>query len=225
MNEAEKQLKIEIAEEKARKKALRPWYAKKRFIIPGALIALGILSNAMNGGSTSSDVANTSSESVTQESATSEETESAAEYPNETTGQTNAREQAESYLKFQVFSKLGLVDQLLFEDYSQEDSEYAVDVLKVDWKEQALLKAESYLSNMAFSAKGLYDQLIFEKFTEEEADFGVANVEVDWMEQAALKAKSYLSSQSFSRQGLIDQLLFEGFTEEQAVYGVEQNGY
>ncbi len=227
MNEAEKQLKVEKAEEKARKKALRPWYAKKRVIIPGAIVVLAIFSSAMNGGGTEPDVATSETSSSAESTETpTEETEAAtSDFGDETTGQKNAREQAESYLSFQAFSKLGLIEQLKFEDYSQEDSEYAVDVLKIDWKEQALLKAESYLDGMAFSAEGLYEQLVFEKFTEEEADYGVSNVKADWMEQASLKAKSYLSSQSFSRQGLIDQLLFEGFTQEQAEYGVSQNGY
>ncbi len=46
--------KAERAAAKAYAKAQRPWYKKKRFIIPGGLVALGILGSASGGGGTSS---------------------------------------------------------------------------------------------------------------------------------------------------------------------------
>lgn len=55
---------------KAKAKALRPWYQKKRFIVPIVLVVLIGLSQAMNGGSTSdnsSDNGSTSEESTTEE--------------------------------------------------------------------------------------------------------------------------------------------------------------
>lgn len=228
MDEAQKEAKIARAEEKARKKASRAWYAKKRFIVPIALVVLIGLTNTLNSGNTDSTVSESTSSATDEGAAQTEETTAESEtqdYGSETPGQKNARGSAESYLQFQAFSKLGLIDQLLFEDYSKEDAEYAVNILDVDWKEQAVKKAESYLETMAFSQKGLLEQLQYEKFTDEEAEYGVSNITVDWKEQAALKAKSYLDSQSFSRQGLIDQLLFEGFSQAEAEYGVSQNGY
>ena len=136
----------------------------------------------------------------------------------------NALKRARSYLNSSAFSRDGLIDQLEFEKYSNEDAVYAVDNCGADWNAQALKKAKSYLNSSAFSYKGLVDQLEFEKFTTEQATYGVDNCGADWNEQAAKKARSYLNSSAFSRDGLIDQLEFEGFTYEQAVYGVTQNG-
>jgi Host cell surface-exposed lipoprotein len=94
----------------------------------------------------------------------------------ETIGQSNARKKAESYLRSSSFSRLGLVDQLIYEGFSEADSTYAVDAVKVNWNEQAAKKAASYLRSGSFSKQGLYDQLIYEKFTPEQAAFGVASV-------------------------------------------------
>jgi hypothetical protein len=48
--------KAEKAADKARSKAMRPWYKKKRFIIPAAFVLIGVVSSATGGGgSTSTD--------------------------------------------------------------------------------------------------------------------------------------------------------------------------
>ncbi len=143
---------------------------------------------------------------------------------DETPSQQNARESAESYLKYTPFSRSGLIDQLKFEGYSAADAKYAVDAVGVDWSQQAVLKAQSYLKYSAFSRSGLIDQLKFEGFPGNDAKAAVDSLHVDWNEQAALKAQSYLNSSSFSRSRLISQLKFEGFTAAQAKYGVDQVG-
>lgn len=275
------------------KEASRPWFKKKRFVVPGVIILLSIISSSLSGdldASQQSSPGNTlAAESPTEESQGQVETEAEADETaeqtvNETVGEENARRSAESYLRFSAFSRDGLIDQLEFEGFSSAEAEYAVDAVNADWFEQAALKAESYLEFSSFSRQGLIDQLLFEGFTDEEAAFGVDQVGLgtgssgdssgetlaqrnavgsaesylrfsafsrqglidqlvfedysredatyavdkvnpDWFEQAALKAESYLEFSSFSRQGLIDQLLFEGFSQQEAVYGVEQNGY
>lgn len=140
-------------------------------------------------------------------------------------GAANALRSAKSYLRFTAFSYKGLIDQLLYEGYKQEEAEFAADNCGADWNEQAVKSAKDYLDVSAFSRKSLIDQLEYEQFTTEQATYGVDNCGADWNEQAAKSAKSYLELTSFSRKGLIDQLLYEGFTREQAEYGVSQNGY
>lgn len=140
-------------------------------------------------------------------------------------GHANALKSAQTYLAFSAFSYQGLIDQLLYEGFSQEEADYAAQNCKADWNEQALKSAQNYLDFSAFSRQGLIDQLVFEQFSQEQAVYGVDNCHADWNEQAVKSAKSYLEYSSFSRQGLIDQLIFEGFTPEQAEYGVTQNGY
>lgn len=106
------------------------------------------------------------------------EEEAAPEQPEEqlTIGQRNALRSAESYLRFSAFSRTGLIGQLEFEGYDTDDATFAVDLLDVDWNEQAALKAESYLEFSSFSRSGLIDQLLFEGFTRQEAEFGVTQV-------------------------------------------------
>ena len=214
--------KAEAAAEKAKAKSLRPWFQKKRFIIPIALVTVFALSSALNsgnGGQTSSQGSSSSSDDTE-----SVEPETATEYANETVSQENARKSAESYLAYSSFSRSGLIGQLEYEEFSNADAVYAVDILNVDWNAQAKGSAESYLNSSAFSRSGLIGQLEYEGFSTEEATYGVDAVNPDWNEQAAKSAESYLNSSSFSRQGLIDQLIYEGFTPEQATYGVDQTG-
>ena len=198
----------------------KPIYKRTWFIVVAVLFTLSALGSALGGGDDTKEATPTGSGS-----AEVAEKEPAAEVvDNETAGQKNAVKQAENYLRTMAFSRQGLIDQLIFEQYSNEDATYAVDKLNIDWKEQAVLKAENYLRNMAFSKTGLTKQLEFEGFTTEEANYGTENIIVDWKEQAYLKAKEYLKNMAFSRQGLIDQLEFEGFTNEQAVFGVDAAG-
>lgn len=106
-------------------------------------------------------------------------TEAASEAVTEqemTLEEKNALEKAKSYLKFSAFSRKGLIDQLEFEGFSTEASEFAVDNCGADWNEQAAKKAESYLEFTSFSKSGLIDQLEFEGFTSEQAEYGASAV-------------------------------------------------
>lgn len=91
-----------------------------------------------------------------------------------TTTQKNALRKAKSYYKNMHMSKQGIFDQLTsdFDQYSEEDAQYAVDHLKANYKKAALKQAKSYYKNMHMSKQGIYDQLsseMGEKFTPEEA--------------------------------------------------------
>lgn len=158
--------------EKSEAKALRPWFKKKRFIIPiGLVLLIGLGSAASGGKSVNSDSNVTDSmNSATEETPSAEET---PEAPQETVGQANARQTAEDYLNSQAFSRKGLIEQLIYEKYSREDATYAVDAIDADWNEQAALSAEEYLNSQSFSRGGLIDQLIYEGFTKAQATYGV----------------------------------------------------
>lgn len=93
-----------------------------------------------------------------------------------TMGQKNALAKAQSYLKYGAFSRQGLIEQLEFEEFSTEDTTFAVDHCGADWNQQAAAKAEQYLKYSAFSRQGLIDQLEFEGFTHEQAVHGVTAV-------------------------------------------------
>jgi colicin import membrane protein len=87
--------------------------------------------------------------------------------------QQQAVRAAEGYLRVMAFSREGLIDQLVFEEYSQEDATYAVDQIDANWNEQAAKAAKAYLDVMPFSRQGLIDQLVFDGFTRSEAEHGV----------------------------------------------------
>lgn len=89
-----------------------------------------------------------------------------------TVSQKNAKRKAESYLEYMAFSRSGLIHQLEYEGFSNEDATYGVDNISVDWNMQAVKKAKSYLDYMAFSRDGLIHQLEFEGFTHEQAVYG-----------------------------------------------------
>lgn len=93
---------------------------------------------------------------------------------NMSRSQANAVGSAQAYLRTAAFSRTGLIDQLKYEGYSAGDATFAVDYLKVDWKEQAWKSAEAYLKTMSFSRSGLIEQLKYEGFSTDEATYGVS---------------------------------------------------
>lgn len=106
------------------------------------------------------------------------ETESEAEEKREDSsklslGQENAIRSAKTYLEFMPFSYQGLVRQLEFDKYTEEDAVFAADNCEADWNEQAVRSAKSYLEYSSFSKEGLIEQLEFEGFTHEQAVYGV----------------------------------------------------
>lgn len=95
---------------------------------------------------------------------------------NETLSQKNAVDMAKSYLNYTAFSRSGLIHQLEFEGFSNEEATYAVNKLNIDWKEQAVKMAKSYLDYTSFSRSGLIHQLEFEGFSSEEATYAVNQI-------------------------------------------------
>lgn len=234
-------------------KKTKPWYQKKRFAIPLILLVLGLISaqNAPLGEQTSSPgasqqpIASSNTQADPNESQESDnesveaQLDSEAEAEDradggssslsETSEQQNARESAESYLRFSAFSRTGLIQQLEYEGYSYEDSSYAVDAVNADWFEQAAKSAESYLEYSSFSRSGLLDQLLYEGFSEAEAAFGVEKAYDSGTDSSGLtasqlnaieSAESYLRFSAFSKAGLIDQLEYEGFSLDDSTLAV-----
>lgn len=89
-----------------------------------------------------------------------------------TSAQENAIRKAKDYLRFTAFSREGLIDQLVFERFSRKVATFAVDHIRVSWRNQAYKKAQSYLDLTAFSLEGLIDQLEFDGFTHSQAVYG-----------------------------------------------------
>lgn len=122
------------------------------------------------------DTTNDTSNSTTNSSDNSSDTPTttpSTSTPSPTVGQKNALNRALDYLDYNEFSRQGLIDQLLYDGYTQEEAEYGADHTNANWDEEAALKAMDYLSVMSFSRQGLIEQLMFDGFTQEQAEYGV----------------------------------------------------
>lgn len=109
-----------------------------------------------------------------------------------------------------------------FEGYSEAATQYALNKLNVDWKEQALLKAKS-LQMFHFSKEMLVWQLInVERFTQEEADYAIEQVNFDWKEEAVKKVEAIANPGNMSKEELLELLVKKRrFTQEEAEYAIE----
>lgn len=93
-----------------------------------------------------------------------------------TVGQQNALAKAKSYLSHSAFSYSGLIDQLKYEGFSEDEAAYGAANCGADWNEQAAKKAQSYMSHSSFSRQRLIDQLVYEGFTQVQAEYGASAV-------------------------------------------------
>jgi hypothetical protein len=96
--------------------------------------------------------------------------------PEMSVSQIGAIQKAEGYISMGGFSKTGLIKQLEFEGFSNEEATFATENIDVDWKEQAKIKAQGYVDMGGFNRQSLLEQLKFEGFTSDEATHGVNEV-------------------------------------------------
>jgi hypothetical protein len=136
-------------------------------------------------------------------------------------------EKAQFYSNVVSMSKAKMYEELTAGcGFTAEEAQYAVDNVKVDWKENALKTAKTY-EDEPISKAGMYDRLTSEyedMFTEEEAQYAVDNIEVDWKENALEDAKFYQKYMSMSQGEIYDQLTSEfggQYTAEEAQYAIE----
>ena len=90
-----------------------------------------------------------------------------------TLSQQNAIAKAKQYIEYMPFSYNGLIKQLEYEGYSEEDSIIGADNCGANWNEEAYKEAEKYQELMPMSRKELYDQLQYEEFTEEQISYAL----------------------------------------------------
>jgi hypothetical protein len=103
-------------------------------------------------------------------------TPAATPAPTVTVSQKNALNKAKSYIAYTAFSHDGLVDQLVFDQFSVADATYGADNVGADWNQQAVKKAHDYMNYTSFSRGGLIDQLEYDKFTPDQASYGADSV-------------------------------------------------
>jgi hypothetical protein len=158
---------------KAYAKAMRPWYKKKRFLLPLGLVLLVVAVSLGSSGSGDNDgTGGTSGASsndggggtngASNEKPAAQEEPAAEKEPEMTSGQENALQSAQSYLDMSAFSKAGLIEQLSSsagDGFSKADATFAANNVDADWNEEAVESAQNYLDISAFSKAGLIEQL------------------------------------------------------------------
>jgi hypothetical protein len=190
----------------------RPWFKKKRFIIPGALAALLIVATALGAGTDSSDGEKPTSSEISSTETDAADTDSKADAPT-------ADEKAAAAEKKKAEAKKAAAKKKAAEKPKLTSGQ-----------ENALSAAENYLSFAPFSRDGLIRQLSSDYgdgYSAADATYAADHVKVDYKEQAAKAAKNYLDISPFSRSGMITQLTSSAgdqYTQEQAEYGATKAG-
>lgn len=135
---------------------------------------------------------------------------------------TRAYEEAKSWSKKHLSQQQIKIYLTKYDRYSEDATQYALNKLNVDWKEQALLKAKSY-QEFHYSKEKLVEQLInIEKFTQEEADYAIEQGNFDWKEEAVKKAEFYANGGKITKERLLKILVeYRKFTQEEAEYAIE----
>lgn len=82
--------------------------------------------------------------------------------------QTDAAQRATDYLTYFTMSRQGIIDQMIFDGYDEQESAAAVDKLDVNWDEVAVRKAALYRTAFPMTEKRLTYQLRYDGFTEEQ---------------------------------------------------------
>ena len=135
---------------------------------------------------------------------------------------TRAYEEAKSWSKKHLSQQQIKIYLTKYDRYSEDATQYALNKLNVDWKEQALLRAKSY-QEFHYSKNKLVEQLInIDKFTQEEADYAIEHVHFDWKENAVKEAESSSNGGNISKERLLEILVeYRKFTQEEAEYAIE----
>ena len=135
---------------------------------------------------------------------------------------TYAYEKAKSWSKKHLSRQQIKIYLTKYDRYSEDVTQYALNKLNIDWKEQALLKAKSY-QEFHYSKEKLVKQLInIEKFTQEEADYAIEQGHFDWKEEAVKQAEFYANGGKITKERLLHKLVeYRRFTQEEAEYAIE----
>ena len=135
---------------------------------------------------------------------------------------TYAYEEAKSWSKKHLSQQQIKIYLTKYDRYSEDATQYALNKLNIDWKEQALLKAKSY-QEFHYSKEKLIKLLVnLDLFTQEEADYAIEQGHFDWKEEAVKQAESSANGGNISKERLLKILVeYRKFTQEEAEYAIE----
>lgn len=182
-------------------------HKKIAWIITAAVVALGIVINAVNGSRAATTPSGLVGAPVVTEAAVGETSEPAVV---ESTDTAVAPTEMPTEVPVEESAK------------AEAPAEPAVPADHAS----ALRKAKSYAEMMHMSRAGIYDQLTSEygeKFSPEAAQYAIDNLAVDYNANALAKAKDYQSMMDMSPEAIREQLTSEfgeKFTPEEADFAI-----
>lgn len=208
----------------------RPWFTKKRFIIPGAFLVLFIGISALSGGD-GDDPTPTAGGTPTQDAQKGDQKGADSDEKSDEELAAEAEASASAKAEEERIAE----EERLAEEAAAAEAEAAQAAREGTLSQQnAYGQAKNYLDTMPFSRAGLLAQLTSEyggQFPAADAEFAVARLEaeggVDWMAEAVEAAEAYQDTIPMSRQALVDQLTSEygsQFTLDQATHAVDTLG-
>ena len=150
----------------------KPIYKRWWFIVLIVIVILCVIGSIGGGDSDTSEP----KEPVLEQKQEKTDVEEPADEPEATLGEQNALKAGISYIEYGGFSKKGLIEQLKYEGYSDDEAKYGANNCGANWKEEAAESAKSYMDYSSFSREGLIDQLLYEGFTQEQAEYGAKSV-------------------------------------------------
>ena len=140
--------------------------------------------------------------------------------------QKEAVKKTKDYVKYDHASKANIIKQLVeWDDFSEEDAQYAVNHVKCNYKKAALETAKDYVNHNHMSKEAIQEQLTSEwdQFTEKEAQYAVKHLKADDKKTALKRAKDLYKNSHLSKECIYETLFSPDlrFSKEDAQYAVD----
>lgn len=140
--------------------------------------------------------------------------------------QKEAVKKTKDYVKYDHASKANIIKQLVeWDNFSEEDAQYAVNHVKCNYKKAALETAKDYVNHNHMSKEAIQEQLSSEwdRFTEKEAQYAVKHLKADDKKTALKRAKDLYKNNHLSKEGIYETLFSPDlrFSKEDAQYAVD----
>jgi hypothetical protein len=227
-NDDYRSARAEAKAAKARVKASRPWYRKKRWYALSLLALIVIIIIAANAGSGSPRPTSASSPASSQSVAATPSSDVAGQIADTAAVVEPSSVPATTKAPAAPPSAPATTKAPAAPPSAPATTKAPAAPPMTTAQQQAVDAAQSYLSlGQGFSEQGLLQQLTSSAgngFSKSDAEFAINYLNPNWNQQAVDAAKGYLSlGQGFSEQGLLQQLTSSagnGFTQAQAEFAI-----
>ena len=153
------------------------------------------------------------------------EADKAADAQKQAQAKANERKQAavsaaQYQLRYDFYSRQGMIDFLMGSGYTYEEAVYGADNSGTNWTDQAASRANALIQENSYSMMELANEVMSYGFTYDEAMAGISVWNIDWYDEAAHSAQYYFDQTDLMEDEILDQLVSDGFSYDEAEYGV-----